>query len=190
MNTPTLLTHRKRLPRWMVNNRQCVEIGVARGEYSRALLAYKPTSLTLIDVWRHIDPDYTDGFKYVDGCNKPNNLRENDYKSVQRIFGVLPNVKVMRCFSSEAVKNFSEASIDFVYIDANHAFDAAYNDLKIWYTIIRPGGWLCGHDYADECTDTNICQVKSAVDKFIAERNLSIQYLTDEPRPSFFIRKP
>jgi cephalosporin hydroxylase len=44
---------------------------------------------------------------------------------------------------------FENNSLDFVYIDANHAYNYVVQDIELWYPKVKKGGYLCGHDYID-----------------------------------------
>ena len=47
----------------------------------------------------------------------------------------------------EAVKDFKDNSIDFVYIDGNHTYDYVTQDITEWSKKVRKGGIVSGHDY-------------------------------------------
>lgn len=53
---------------------------------------------------------------------------------------------MLQDYSLQAVKNFPDDSLDFVYIDANHTPPHPFNDLVAWWPKVRPGGLLAGHD--------------------------------------------
>jgi hypothetical protein len=38
-------------------------------------------------------------------------------------------------------------SLDFVFIDGDHTEAGVERDIRAWVPIIRPGGWLLGHDH-------------------------------------------
>ncbi len=61
--------------------------------------------------------------------------------------------------SFKAVGNFTDDSMDFVYIDGNHAYDFVREDLFLYYPKLKKNGLLSGHDY-------DIKSVKKAVDNF------------------------
>ena len=41
----------------------------------------------------------------------------------------------------------SDASQDFVFIDADHSYEAVKQDIANWRPKVREGGWLGGHDF-------------------------------------------
>jgi len=67
--------------------------------------------------------------------------------------------------SVKAACQFDDASVDLVFIDADHSAQAVYADLEAWFPKVRPGGIVSGHDYASR----NHPGVKPAVDFFFAK---------------------
>ncbi len=59
----------------------------------------------------------------------------------------VPNIVKIRKTSVEAAKDFPDASLDAVYIDAEHDEDSVREDIRAWRPKIKPGGILSGHDY-------------------------------------------
>ena len=39
-------------------------------------------------------------------------------------------------------------SLDLVFIDGDHSYDAVVDDIEAWEPKVRPGGVLGGHDFA------------------------------------------
>lgn len=62
--------------------------------------------------------------------------------------------------SVEGAKLYKNYSLDFVFIDANHTFEAVRDDLQAWFPKVKYGGILAGHDYYNDPG------VKQAVDNF------------------------
>ena len=56
-------------------------------------------------------------------------------------------VEVLRKKSDEALNDIEDASLDWVYIDGNHSYDYALNDLKSFYKKVKQGGLITGDDY-------------------------------------------
>ncbi len=55
-------------------------------------------------------------------------------------------VRAMQLPSVDAARLFVDASLDLVFIDADHRYGSTAADIAAWPPKIRPGGILCGHD--------------------------------------------
>jgi SAM-dependent methyltransferase len=64
-----------------------------------------------------------------------------------RRYGVADQVAVLEAPSVAAAASFPDGSLDFVFIDADHAYGSVRADLLAWLPKVRPGGTLAGHDY-------------------------------------------
>jgi predicted O-methyltransferase YrrM len=60
----------------------------------------------------------------------------------------LPNVKSIRDTSENAFPILNQQQWDMVYIDGLHTVDGVYYDITHYKSIVKPGGFVCGHDYA------------------------------------------
>lgn len=60
--------------------------------------------------------------------------------------GVGDRVTVIKDFSHNAVKQFKDGELDFVFIDANHDYNECLQDLQLWFPKVRNGGFVTGHD--------------------------------------------
>ena len=152
----------------------CAEIGVQKGKFSNELYKCKPKELVLIDCWEKQDTKV-----YSDVSNKDKEKQIIYYEKVKRKFENKNNVKIIKDFSVNAVKLFEDNYFDFIYIDANHSFEACYLDLNIWWLKLKIGGCLCGHDLSRK-------SVKMAVETFSKKNNLFFDRLT---RNSWGIKK-
>jgi hypothetical protein len=114
------------------------EIGVEKGKYSKSLSQMNPgVKLYCIDPWLS-DGTYRKQFDqaYID------NLMAD---AVNRLAQY--NCEIIRKTSMDAVKDFADDSLDFVYIDGNHKFEYVVNDLAEWSKKVRVGGIVSGHDW-------------------------------------------
>ncbi len=59
---------------------------------------------------------------------------------------------------------------DLVYVDASHEEDDVYQDLEAYWRVLRPGGMMCGDDWALAWHGV-VC----AVNRFARERDLKLQ---------------
>ncbi|HEY0761446.1 MAG TPA: class I SAM-dependent methyltransferase [Pyrinomonadaceae bacterium] len=51
--------------------------------------------------------------------------------------------------SVNASRMFSNASLDWVHLDARHDYASVKNDIEAWLPKVKAGGWLSGDDYDD-----------------------------------------
>jgi predicted O-methyltransferase YrrM len=47
-----------------------------------------------------------------------------------------------------ASRRIYDGALDFVFIDADHSYEAVRQDIKDWQSKVKPGGWVGGHDYS------------------------------------------
>ena len=113
------------------------EIGVANGDYSDAICQENPNvKLFCIDSW----------IKYEGYNDKaPDNFEESERMAKEKLAKY--NCIFIKKFSMDAIKDFDDESLDFVYIDANHNFKYILEDITEWSKKVRKGGIVAGHDY-------------------------------------------
>ncbi|MCG6902639.1 MAG: class I SAM-dependent methyltransferase [Rhodobacter sp.] len=119
------------------------EIGVWEGGFSEKLLEIaQPRILHLIDPWEY-QPDYANT-----AFGKPRNEARMDdkYLVVQEKFKNDDRVILHRSYSHEALEQFGDGTLDWVYIDGNHNFDVVSRDLELSLAKVRPGGVIAGDD--------------------------------------------
>lgn len=81
---------------------------------------------------------------------------------------------VHHAHSLRAARLFEPGSVDAVYLDADHSRVAVEADIAAWWPVVRPGGWLGGHDYAH--TDPQFSYgVQDAVDAWVARTGLGLE---------------
>ena len=164
-------------------NGEGAEIGVFKGAFSEYLLRHwNGRKLFSVDPWREF------GDEYSDICNlkqEEHNRVHDDVKQKLSAFG--DRSVVFRGTSEEFCQTVSAQQLDFAYIDAQHHYEAAKQDINLWYPKIRPGGILAGHDYLDGDFDEGRFGVKSAVDEFVREKGLTLLVSKEPEWPSWFI---
>lgn len=57
------------------------------------------------------------------------------------------NFQLLRTSSHLAVQNFADNSIDAIYIDGDHTYEAVKKDINLWKRKIVSGGIMVGDDY-------------------------------------------
>ena len=164
-----------------------VEIGVWKGQFSKILLdVVQPKMLYLIDPW---EGDIMSGDKNGDNVVTID-LQKYFIENIIPEFYFLDNVKVLKTYST-ILKLFPNEYLDWVYIDGDHAYESVKYDLEVSYSKLKQGGLILRHDY--HINNSNVCpsliQVAKAVDNFCSEKDLKIEYVTEDGCPSYFIIK-
>lgn len=146
------------------------EIGVARGVYSEVLHKAIPgLRLICVDPWETVA------------------TRGRDYRQLLAMFRdaeqrlVNYDCDFLKMTSEQAVNSVEDGSLDFVFIDGSHTFDATMFDLLFWTKKVKPGGMVAGHDLCMAWVGVPI-----AVEAYVRSRNVSPWYCTDEQVPTYF----
>jgi len=115
------------------------EIGVAEANYSEVLCkANSSLELLCVDPWHRYS---------ANPQNKPKAKDEYAYNEAKRKLAQYPNVKLIKTYSMDAVRDVPDSSLDFVYIDGHHGFDYVMQDLIEWSKKVRSGGIISGDDF-------------------------------------------
>jgi len=117
-----------------------VEIGVFKGEFSKTILSGWGGRLYMVDPWRGLGNDYIDRTNH----KHHSSIYEDAMKSID---GYEDRGIMIRALSSEAVDLFEDNTLDFVYIDGNHAYNSVKQDLELWWPKLKKGGIMSGHDF-------------------------------------------
>ena len=118
-----------------------VEVGTFKGEFSKEILRRWRGTLYMVDVWNEL------GDEYIDASNHKNFEGGVYGECMNNIKGFEDRGIMVRATSKKASELFEDNSLDFVYIDANHAYDFVKEDIQLWYPKVKSGGWVMGHDY-------------------------------------------
>ena len=149
------------------------EIGVRKGEFSKILCEQNPNlEIYCVDSWGIDD-------------NRYGNRHNRYYETAKKMLSPF-NATMIPKFSMDALEDFEDESLDFVYIDANHTFDFCCPDIIFWSKKVRPGGIISGHDYYNHHRGG----VVKAVDAYTHCHKIDPWYVTVEKHPSFLWVKP
>ncbi len=122
-----------------------IEIGVHDGEHALELMESLPIKkLYLIDPWLSYK-DYDESVGNPRKTTNALNERMEVAKKIVKKWG--DKVVFIRKFSNDAVDQFKDNSIDFVYIDGNHQYEFVKQDLENYYPKVKKGGIIGGDDY-------------------------------------------
>jgi len=145
------------------------EIGTFKGGFSREIINHWSGVLYMVDVWRAL------GDEYLDASNHAQHTTAYA-ETMESIRGMEDQGVMIRATSEVASDIFANESLDFVYIDANHAYDFVVQDISLWYPKVKKGGYLGGHDYIamDWYKDANF--LPNGKDKHIWSGNMNFYH--------------
>lgn len=156
--------------------RNVVEIGVALGGHAETLLQN-----TQIQTYFGIDPylynyDPNDGFSkdvasYTSLGGQANFDSLYEWVKEVRLKPFQERCCLLREFSTKAATSFPDESIDCIFIDGDHRYEAVIADLSAWFPKLKPGCLIIGDDYWME-------PVAAAVNHFFSSQNKTVFFLT------------
>ena len=171
MNKPKKKKHRWDAVAKHVLKTQIVgaEVGVHRGQMSRQLFKLIPNlKLYMIDIWsEEAYPDDSPESASEKGKRKYKELWKDNMEAARTAVRKY-KAELIRSDSVKAADSFAEHSLDFVFIDADHSYEAVKADIKAWEIKVKPGGLICGHDY--ETKENKKFGVNKAVDEIYGDK--------------------
>ena len=161
----------------------CAEVGVWRGYFSVTMLQWPVSRLVLVDSWR----------RQVWSAEEqaPDEEHEANYQeTLHNVRGSMDRVTVMRMTSAEAAFKFAVPIFDLVFIDACHDYTHVMEDLRMWSALVKPEGFLCGHDYTKNADSVKWgFGVVEAVSDFCANTEWEHTHLTNEDFASYVLQR-
>lgn len=119
-----------------------VEVGVFKGQ-SLAWLGIEianrglPTTLHAVDT-----------FEGWDGVLQGARLRAEFDKNIAPVAAALGDrLQVHPVSSVAASQRFTDGTVDVVWLDADHSYEAVRSDIRAWLPKLRPGGVIGGDDW-------------------------------------------
>ena len=124
------------------------EVGVWRGGFSRWVLSNCPRlHLRMVDRWSPAKPGDPDWEVDEPGArSKPEDRRWHKHVAVRNTAFAANRRKIVEADSVEGAHGVADGSLDFVFIDASHLYQAVLEDLRAWAPKVRPGGAVTGDD--------------------------------------------
>ncbi|MEY4343153.1 MAG: hypothetical protein RL736_949 [Pseudomonadota bacterium] len=127
------------------DNSKWLEIGSYTGESAKIFLSYDfIKKLYCIDTWsKH--PELT--------LNSMPFLEAEDLNKVKQIFFTKLDSEIQsgRCVpiedSSKNAFEYIDEMFDVIYLDGSHSRKDVLQDLTLWYSKLKFGGFMCGHDF-------------------------------------------
>jgi glycosyltransferase involved in cell wall biosynthesis len=157
-----------------LNIKKVCEVGVRDGENLLKMYSESLDELVAVDIWTETGILSENDLKYSQ------TQLDNQYDKVIEISKKTNNkIKVIRNFSHKASESFEDEYFDFIYLDADHTYEAVKLDLNSWWPKLKVGGIMGLHDYVDiKHGDVEFGVVK-AVDEFIKKIEINDLHITD-----------
>jgi hypothetical protein len=152
------------------------EVGIGYGTHAKYLL--KTTNvekLILVDPTKYYP---NDGFA-TDIMNQTPEVSGNNFNELHELIKkeLSPWSDRYTWFRKESLSitndEVKDESLDCIFVDGDHSYEAVSKDLQFWWHKLRKGGQLLGDDYY-------MPQVARAVHEFALSYNLKIDFLYKE----------
>jgi predicted O-methyltransferase YrrM len=120
------------------------EIGCFEGKTTNYLLKRcQDLTIYAVDLWEWRPELFGDRERELQHLRNHEAIkREFDRKT--RSYG--KRVKVLQGISWEMAKHVADESLDFVFIDADHGYEAVKKDILAWVPKVHERGIISGHD--------------------------------------------
>jgi hypothetical protein len=156
------IDYRTELPRFLNDHGLTgagAEIGVYTGTFSKTILeTWKGRQLIGVDPYIKFTNE-----EYFDSTQDAN--QELIYAQAQAVYVPYgPRANLVRLKSLDAAPGIQDGSLDFVFIDGNHSYEASSADIAAWYPKVKSGGLFSGHDFYTRLKDTNSDALNAVLD--------------------------
>lgn len=172
------LSSRNQLPNFL-NERGlkgvAVEVGTHRGDYAEIFLRkWKGEKLYCVDPWETATEDYSGQAKTL---HESDGDRHHDYLTcLDNLRHDMDRVEILKQTSMMAKSLLYSRGVfpDFVYLDGNHEPPHVKNDIFHWWSLLRVGGVLAGHDIVcpGEPDGGWGCYIQPVVQKFFKDEKV------------------
>lgn len=115
------------------------ELGTRKGRTAGWLLrACSELFLVVVDTWQEM-PDVVD----CPGAKE----QDRRFRYFKRTVGPYRDrLTILQMRTDEAHTQVADSSLDFIFIDADHAKESVKKDIQLWEPKVRLGGMISGHD--------------------------------------------
>ena len=117
-----------------------VELGAWLGKSSSYLCdkATPDKQIVIIDTWKGSPNELTTTHKLA--------VEQDIYELFVENMGER-KYKAIKATSKTASRKFKDESLDVVFIDLTHTYEAVKEDIALWLPKVKKGGYLAGDDY-------------------------------------------
>jgi len=119
---------------------------------------YPTKSMILLEIGAYAGEStsvFCQHFKSVTSID-PHNITDSNFATGNEVHGAFcfrmkpyTNYTTIRKTSDDAFEELANQQFDVVYIDGNHEYDYVKRDILNYQKLIKPNGFITGHDYED-----------------------------------------
>jgi predicted O-methyltransferase YrrM len=125
------------------DNSHFVEVGVWKG------MSASYMAVEIINSNKNIKFDCVDTWEFFDWFT---DISKGSYEDIYEIFlkninPVKDYINVVKKISWEAASDYTNESLDFIFIDASHDYESVKKDITSWLPKLKIGSIIAGHDY-------------------------------------------
>ena len=156
----------------MQGYRYGAELGVSHGRFTSFLCSIMPDMrMIAVDLWAPQETRCIDGAEDYKHWNH-DSAHDGFQAHCAKHFPGRVEIKRMR--TDEAYKDVPDGSLDFVFIDADHTYEGALSDIRLWTPKVRKDGIVSGHDLN---WPTVLKAVKETGSAFIGNDNVWYRFI-------------
>ena len=148
-----------------------VEVGVFRGVLSRLLIKSGVAHLYMVDNWLPAEEQPEQYRATGDYCSSLRAEEAAANEALARKVALDSGGRgiVLKAASTDAAAMVDDASLDFVFLDADHSYEGVRDDIAAWLPKVKPGGWIGGHDIDNPEPPFDFSGVRKAVNEAFTE---------------------
>ena len=105
-------------------------------------------------------------------------LSQNNANNIKNMFikNTAPygdRIEFIEATSENAAKDIPDDILDYVFIDGEHSYESVSRDIKNYYTKVKSGGIIAGHDFGWP-------GVQQAVFEYIADTGIDLKFCDND----------
>jgi predicted O-methyltransferase YrrM len=134
-----MFTNRESVLKAIPKNLSYLEIGVLAGDYTQEVIKeIHPRNIVLVDTFDCDDSVFTQ--------KPPRFTAKTHLQFVTDRFSEKDDTKIIKGSSFDILPTL-ERTFDYIYIDADHTYEAVVSDINQSVKLLRPGGLIGLNDY-------------------------------------------
>jgi glycosyltransferase involved in cell wall biosynthesis len=150
-----------------LNYKTVCEVGVRSGDNLFSLAIPETSKVVGVDIWKDT------GIQSENDAGCTQDMLEDIYSNVcKKAENFEGKISLNRKYSHDAANDYPDKYFDYIYLDADHTYEAVKRDLDAWWPKLKPGGIIGSHDYMEFNLNGMEFGVIKAIDEFLKDKNI------------------